>query len=92
MTRLRSLVPMIFVKSVPRSIEFYQKLGFEARNTFTPEGQPEPTWASLESGGAEVMVSKASHPVDASQQSVILYVYCEDVAAFHANLAGALVR
>jgi hypothetical protein len=43
---------MMFVKSVPRSIQFYGKLGFEVGNSFTPPGQTEPTWAWLESGGA----------------------------------------
>ena len=77
---------MLFVKSVPRSIEFYNKLGFEVLNTFTPSERTEPSWACLESGGARLMVSTASHPVSASPQALILYVYCEDVAAFHTEL------
>ena len=87
-TQLKSLEPMIFVKSVPRSIEFYNKLGFQVNNTFTPPEQTEPSWASLYSGGARLMVSAASHPVEASQQAFILYIYCEDVAALHAKLQG----
>ncbi len=85
-TQLKSLEPMIFVKSVPRSIEFYEKLGFEVGNTFTPSGRTEPSWASLHSGGARFMVSTASDPADASQQAFILYLYCEDVASFHQEL------
>jgi len=85
-TQLQSLEPMIFVKSVPRSIEFYNKLGFEVRNTFTPADATEPSWACLESGAARLMVTTASHPVDASQQAVIFYVYCDDVASFHTAL------
>jgi len=77
---------MIFVKSVPRSIEFYKKLGFEVSNTFTPPDKKEPTWAWLESGGAQLMVTLASEPVDASEQAVIFYLYCEDVVAFRATL------
>ena len=37
MTGIDSLVPMVFVKSVLRSIEFYTRLGFQVSNTFTPQ-------------------------------------------------------
>jgi hypothetical protein len=73
---------MIFVQSVSRSIDFYTKLGFEVDNVFTPPGQSEPSWAWLESGGASLMVTLASHPVDASQRAVIFCLYCEDVRSF----------
>lgn len=64
MPSLNSLVPMMFVASVPRSIEFYAKVGFEVDNTFVPPGQTEPSWAWLRSGGAHLMVA-ASEPVPA---------------------------
>lgn len=86
MTPLDSIVPMIFVKSVLRSIAFYEKLGFEVSNTFTPPGQPEPTWAWIESGGARLMLTLANHSVDASQQAVIFTLYCDDVPSFRAAL------
>jgi hypothetical protein len=83
---LDSLVPLVFVESVLRSIEFYGKLGFTVGNTFTPPGQIEPTWAWLESGGSHLMVTLASEPMDASQQAVIFCLYSEDVPSFHAAL------
>ena len=86
---IRSLVPMAHVQSVPRSIDFYSKLGFEVGNTFTPEGSPEPAWAWLKSKDAHLMVAKASHPVDAEQQAVLFYLYCEDVAAARTELDRA---
>ena|SRR3970040_1663735 len=86
MTPLASLVPMVHVKSVPRSIEFYEKLGFSVGNTFTPLEQNEPTWAWLKSGGAHLMVTRAGEPVDARAQAVICYIYCEDVPCFRAEL------
>jgi hypothetical protein len=75
-----------FVKSVPRSIEFYQKLGFVTGNTHTPEGEGEPTWAWLTSGGAQLMLARASEPVDPQAQAVLFYAYCDDVAAFRSKL------
>jgi catechol 2,3-dioxygenase-like lactoylglutathione lyase family enzyme len=85
---IRALVPMAFVRSVPDSIAFYRRLGFETENTFTPAGQDEPAWAYLASGRAQLMVSRATEPVVASQQAVLFYAYCDDVAAFRERLAA----
>ena len=75
----RALVPMAFVSSVHRSIRFYERLGFKVRGTFTAPGTAEFGWASLESGTAQLMLARATEPVIASQQSVMFYVYCDDV-------------
>lgn len=85
----RSLVAMAHVASVPRSIEFYGKLGFELRNTHAPQSGAEPVWAFLESGHAMLMVSKADGPFEAAQQAVLFYVYFDDVDGTHARLARA---
>jgi hypothetical protein len=91
--KIRALVPFAQVASVPVSIEFYKKLGFEVGNTFTPDGASEPSWAWLESdSSASLMLGKASHPVDAAQQAVLFYLYVDDVAAKHAELAAAGVK
>jgi hypothetical protein len=83
---------MLHVASVPRSIEFYGRLGFQVGNTFTPSDQSEPAWAWLHSGGAHLMVTRAGEPVDARAQAVIFYTYCEDVAAFQEALRAAAVE
>ncbi len=77
---------MPHVKSVPRSIEFYERLGFTVRNTFVPDGRSEASWAWLQAGGAHLMVTRADEPVEASQQAVLFYLYCEDVPAYRAAL------
>jgi Glyoxalase/Bleomycin resistance protein/Dioxygenase superfamily len=89
MEPLSSLVPMVCVQSVKRSVEFYRKLGFVEGNTHTPEGGEEPVWAWLRSGGAHLMVAEASEPVDPEKQALLLYVYCSDVAAFRSDLIKA---
>ena len=86
---LKALVPMAFVADVARSIAFYGKLGFDVRNTSTQPGESEPSWASLASGGAELMIARASEPVDPAAQAVLFYLYCEDVAAMHARLSAS---
>lgn len=85
----KALVPFAHVKDVLSSIEFYQKLGFSLGNTFTPPGETSPSWAWLASGDAQLMVAKADEPVVAAQQAVLFYVYVDDVAAKHAELAAA---
>jgi hypothetical protein len=83
---ISSLVPMAFVKSVTRSMEFYKKLGFAEGNTHTPEGQVEPVWVWLKSGGAHLMLSQATAPIDPQEQAILFYLYCDDVAAFRSKL------
>jgi len=89
MNPLNALVPMAFVDSVPRSIEFYERLGFVVGNTFVPPDQTEPSWAWLKSGGAQLMVARASEPVVPSQQAVLFYLYCDNVALYREELQNA---
>ena len=77
---------MAHVESVKRSIEFYEKLGFQVDHTHTPEGQQEPVWVHLQSGNAHLMLAKATEPVIPSQQAVLFYLYFQDVVAKHAEL------
>ena len=83
---ISSLVPMAFVASVTRSIEFYKKLGFVEGNTHMPEGGVEPIWVWLKSGGAHLMLARATAPVIPEEQAVLFYLYCDDVAAFRSKL------
>lgn len=83
----RAVVAMARVTSVPASIAFYEKLGFEVGNTFTPSGASEPAWASIGNGPSELMLSKASRPPD--RETVVFYLYVDDVAAKHAELTAA---
>ena len=84
--RVKSLVPMAHVADVEASAAFYAKLGFEICGSFTPDGDSAPSWVSLVSDGAELMLARASVPVVPDQQAVLFYLYCEDVAARHAQL------
>jgi predicted enzyme related to lactoylglutathione lyase len=87
--RVASLVPMAHVAQIPASIAFYAQLGFRVEGSFTPPGEAEPSWVSLCSGDAALMLARASEPVVAAQQAVLFYVYCADVASMHAQLAAA---
>jgi hypothetical protein len=89
---LASLVPLVQVQSVKRSMDFYRKLGFVEGNTHTPEGGTEPVWAWLKSGGAHLMVAEAGEPVEPDKQAVLFYVYCENVSEFRTSLLEAGVN
>lgn len=84
----RQLVPMASVADVERSIAFYARLGFEVGNTFAPQDATKLSWAWLQSGEAQLMLSKASQPVP-DQHSVLFYIYTDDVAAARESLAAA---
>lgn len=58
-------------------------------NTVQADGAAAPTWAWLHSGGADLMLARASDPVIADQQAVLFYLYVEDVAAKRDELAAA---
>lgn len=88
----RSLTPMVFVRDVAASIAFYRTLGFDVGNTFAAEGAGEVTWAWLKSDGADLMIARASDPVIAEQQAILFYLYVDDTAAKHAELAAAGVE
>jgi hypothetical protein len=87
--RVNSLVPMAHVADVAAAAAFYGKLGFEIAGRFTPPGDEAPSWVSLRSGAAELMLARASEPVVPRQQAVLFYVYCADVEALHRELAEA---
>lgn len=85
----RQLVPLLSVADIERSIAFYQHLGFEVANTFVPEGATKPAWAWFQSHDAQLMLSAAAKPIVAEQQSVLFYLYTDDVPAARAALIEA---
>lgn len=82
----RNLTPMTSVRDVEASIAFYRTLGFDAGNTV---GEPVPNWAWLYGGNAQLMLAKATGTVVGAEQAVLFYLYVDDVAAKHAELAAA---
>jgi predicted enzyme related to lactoylglutathione lyase len=83
--KTQSLVPLVSVADVERSIEFYNHLGLEVGNTFACEGETKPSWAWLQSGHAQLMLSAMNKPI-ADKHTVLFYIYTEDVAAARASL------
>lgn len=76
---------MVSVANVERSIAFYKHLGFEVGNTFACEGETQPSWAWLQSGDAQLMLTATNEPIS-DKHAVLFYVYTDDVAVARASL------
>ena len=74
--KLNRLIPMLPVRSLRASIDFYEKLGFsvERRND-------DWRWAMLRLGECRLMVDQSIN-TNAPRDSVI-YLYPEDIAEYH---------
>ena len=86
---IRSFIPHAFVRDVPASIAFYERLGFTVGNSFTPDGADAPAWCWLRSERGDLMLGTATEAVVPEQQRVMFYGYCDDIAATHSELAEA---
>jgi catechol 2,3-dioxygenase-like lactoylglutathione lyase family enzyme len=76
--KMNRLVPMLPVKSVTASVEFYKKLGFSVE-----QKKDDWNWAMLSFGECRLMLDQSInlHP-NLPRQSV-LYLYPENVAEYH---------
>jgi catechol 2,3-dioxygenase-like lactoylglutathione lyase family enzyme len=77
---------MLPVQDVARTIQFYERLGFEVGSTHVHEGATAPDWAWMHSGRAHLMFNRAGHPTAATHQSPSIWLYAADVEATHAEL------
>jgi catechol 2,3-dioxygenase-like lactoylglutathione lyase family enzyme len=83
--RVKDHVPMAHVNNVDQSIEFYTLLGFRCDSRFSDEnGQT--YYAAMRSDQAEIMLTRASGPVDSAQQAVLFYMYADDVQGLRKHL------
>jgi uncharacterized glyoxalase superfamily protein PhnB len=72
---------MLPVRSMPASVEFYQKLGFgvETRND-------DWVWAMLRFDECRLMVDQSINKQPGIARSSVLYLYPENVAEYHRQL------
>ncbi len=77
--------PMLHVAEIERSIRFYELLGFTTVDTdrCSPLG-----WARMHCEGGAVMFlrGEAEHPLDASAQGIMLYMYTADLVGLREQL------
>ena len=82
--KMNRLIPMLPVKSIGVSIEFYQKLGFTVENR-----NDEWRWAMLAFDECRLMVDQSinAHP-EAPRQGVI-YLYPENIVEYHREVRAS---
>ena len=68
--RILSVVAMIPVTDMPRSLAFYQQLGFDVENDFIPPGQTTAAWAWLDGGGGMIMLQCSEGSLPAGRRAV----------------------
>jgi catechol 2,3-dioxygenase-like lactoylglutathione lyase family enzyme len=76
---------MAHVADVERSIRFYEQLGLETKGSLKKE-DGSVFWTFMKSAGAEIMFTRADHPVSAEQQGVLFYLYAPDLVALREYL------
>jgi catechol 2,3-dioxygenase-like lactoylglutathione lyase family enzyme len=79
--KMQRVIPMLPVRHMPTSVEFYAKLGFavEKRND-------EWRWAMLVLDECRLMVDESiNQPPDAPRTSVV-YLYPDDIFAYHRDV------
>jgi len=79
--RLDALVPMLPVRSVAVSVEFYQKLGFSVERRNDSWG-----WARLQLGECRLMVDQSLNAQPDAPRQTIIYLYPDDVVQYHAQI------
>jgi catechol 2,3-dioxygenase-like lactoylglutathione lyase family enzyme len=80
--KMTRLIPMLPVKSMPASVDFYCKLlGFEVENKNDGWG-----WAMLRFGECRLMVDQSINAHPGGFRESILYLYPDNVVEYHQQL------
>jgi catechol 2,3-dioxygenase-like lactoylglutathione lyase family enzyme len=87
---VRQLWPLLAVRDIVRSIEFYRgRLGFALVDQAVSNGKV--YWCRLERGGASIMLQQFSsldEPIEGRGRGVHFYFVCDDADALHAEFAS----
>jgi catechol 2,3-dioxygenase-like lactoylglutathione lyase family enzyme len=82
--KMNRLVPMLPVKSMPASVAFYQKLGFQVERREDGWG-----WAMLRFDECRVMLDQSINRHPESPRQSVIYLYPANVAEYHAAVRAA---
>jgi uncharacterized glyoxalase superfamily protein PhnB len=76
--KMNRLIPMLPVKSMPRSVEFYEKLGFSVERRNDEWG-----WAMLRCDDCRLMVDQSIHRHHGAPSQSVIYLYPESIVEYH---------
>lgn len=79
--KMTRLIPMLPVRSMPASVEFYQKLGFSVEKS--NDGW---RWAMLCFGECRLMVDESINVHPQAPRTSVLYLYPDDIEQYHRQL------
>jgi catechol 2,3-dioxygenase-like lactoylglutathione lyase family enzyme len=76
--KMNRIVPMLPVRSMSASVEFYQKLGFSVERREDRWG-----WAMLHQDECRLMVDESINCDRDAARRAVVYLYPEDIADYH---------
>jgi len=79
--KMQRLTPMLPVRSMPASVEYYQKLGFSVEQRNDDWG-----WALLRFDECRLMVDQSINRKPSAYRQCVLYLYPDNVAEYHRQL------
>jgi len=79
--KMNRLIPMLPVKSMPASIDFYQKLGFSVERRSDEWG-----WAMLCFDECRLMVDQSINAHREAPRQSVLYLYPENIVEYHRHV------
>lgn len=82
--KMNRIVPMLPVRSIADSVEFYGKLGFQVEQRNDSWG-----WAMLVCGECRIMVDRSINTQPSAPRQTVLYLYPEDIDSYHRQVREA---
>jgi catechol 2,3-dioxygenase-like lactoylglutathione lyase family enzyme len=88
------LVPMVPVRDVERSVEFYNLLGFALGNRVPRQGRMNWAWLYAPNApdwrrGPNIMLTRSERDVEPAANGVLFYLYAIDLVSLRAELISA---
>lgn len=84
---MNQIIPMLPVRNMPASVDFYRKLGFAVERESEEWG-----WAKLRFGECCLMVDQSIQPHPGAPRTSVLYLYPEDVVEYHRHVRAQGVK
>jgi catechol 2,3-dioxygenase-like lactoylglutathione lyase family enzyme len=79
--KMNRLVPMLPVKSMPASVEFYEKLGFRVERKSAEWG-----WAMLAYDDCRLMVDQSINGHRGAGRQSVVYLYPDNIVEYHRGI------
>jgi catechol 2,3-dioxygenase-like lactoylglutathione lyase family enzyme len=76
--KMSRLIPMLPVRNMPASVEFYRKLGFDVERRNDQWG-----WAMLRFDECRLMVDQSINVQPRAPRLSVIYLYPDDVVEYH---------